>query len=79
MDLQSHREIGCDFLISAFVDHVRGLALYQAGTGLEKGQMFFVPTKDVGSMLEKDDEEVQLCQSAPTHAQRMSIHCSKVL
>ncbi|KAJ7717930.1 hypothetical protein B0H14DRAFT_3631052 [Mycena olivaceomarginata] len=69
MDLQSHREIGCDFPISAFVDHVRSLALYQAGTSLEKGQMFFVPTKDVGSMLKKHNEEVRLRQSAPTHAQ----------
>jgi hypothetical protein len=50
-DLQSHREIGCDFSISAFVDHVRGLVLYQAGISLEKGQMFFVATKDVGSAL----------------------------
>jgi hypothetical protein len=68
-DLQSHREIGHDFPIAAFVDHVRGLALYQAGIGLEKGQMFFVATKDVGSALEKHDEEVQLCRSALTHAQ----------
>ncbi|KAJ7336454.1 SAC3 domain-containing protein [Mycena albidolilacea] len=75
-DLQSHREIGRDFPISAFVDHVRGLALYQAGTGLEKGQMFFVATKDVGSALQKHDEEVQLRRSTLTHAQRMSIRRS---
>lgn len=38
--------------------------------------MFFVATKDVGSALEKHDEEVQLRRSALTHAQRMSIRRS---
>ncbi|KAF7326366.1 Nuclear export factor [Mycena venus] len=75
-DLQSHREIGRDFPTSAFVDHLRGLALYQAETGLNKAQTFFVRTKDVESALETHDAEVQLRRSALSQAQRMSMRRS---
>ncbi|KAJ7241021.1 hypothetical protein B0H12DRAFT_1133993 [Mycena haematopus] len=75
-DLQSHQEIGRDFPTSAFVDHLRGLTLYQAETGLEKTQTFFVPTKDIKSALHKHDAEVQLCRSALSQAQRMSMRRS---
>ncbi|KAF8189987.1 hypothetical protein K438DRAFT_1676621 [Mycena galopus ATCC 62051] len=75
-DLQSYREIGRDFPTFASLDHLRGLALYQAESGLEKTQTFFVCTKDIGSTLEKHDAEVQLRRSALSQAQRMSIRRS---
>ncbi|KAF7349173.1 Nuclear export factor [Mycena sanguinolenta] len=75
-DLQSHREIGREFPTSAFVDHLRGLALYHAETGVERTEMFFVSTKDIKSALNKHDAEVQLRRSALSQAQRMSVRRS---
>ncbi|KAJ7637048.1 SAC3 domain-containing protein [Roridomyces roridus] len=64
-DLQSHREMGRDFPTLAFVDHLRGLALYQAEMGLPKGQTFF-----------SQHANVELARSALTQAQRMSMRRS---
>ncbi|KAJ7442519.1 SAC3 domain-containing protein [Mycena galericulata] len=75
-DLQSHREIGREFPTLAFVDHLRGLVLYQAETGLQKGQTFFVCTKDIAASLEKHNAAVEQSRSALTQAQRMSMRRS---
>ncbi|KAJ6571869.1 hypothetical protein B0H19DRAFT_1131654 [Mycena capillaripes] len=75
-DLQSHREIGRDFPTSAFVDHLRGLALYEAETGFEKAQTFFVSTKNIRSSLEQYEATVQLQRTALSQAQRLSIRRS---
>ncbi|KAJ7151013.1 hypothetical protein C8R46DRAFT_1123015 [Mycena filopes] len=75
-DLQSHREMGRDFPTLAFVEHLRGLALYQAESGLQKGQTFFVPTKDIEPSLEQQDAAVQLHRAALTQALRMSMRRS---
>ncbi|KAJ7484620.1 SAC3 domain-containing protein [Mycena latifolia] len=75
-DLQSHRDMGREFPTVAFVDHLRGLALYQAETDLQKAQAFFVLTKDVAPSLEEHTAAVQLHRSTLAQAQRMSIRRS---
>ncbi|KAJ7615024.1 SAC3 domain-containing protein [Mycena polygramma] len=75
-DLQSHRDIGRDFPTSAFVDHLRGLALYQTETGLELGQTFFVTTKEIRSSLEQHEATVQTHRATLSQALRMSIRRS---
>ncbi|KAJ7770634.1 hypothetical protein B0H16DRAFT_218508 [Mycena metata] len=75
-DLQSHREMGRDFPTLAFVDHLRSLMLYQAETGLQKGQTFFVSTKNIEPSLQQHDATVQLHRSALTQAHRMSMRRS---
>ncbi|KAJ7669015.1 hypothetical protein B0H17DRAFT_1162276 [Mycena rosella] len=77
-DLQSHGEMGRDFPTAAFVDHLRGLALYhaEAEAQLQKAQAFFVLTKDIPPSLEEHNAVIQLRRSALSQAQRMSIRRS---
>ncbi|KAJ6590462.1 hypothetical protein DFH09DRAFT_205833 [Mycena vulgaris] len=75
-DLQSHREMGRDFPSLAFMDHLRGLALYHAETDLQKAQTYFVLTKDIAPSLEEHNAAVQFHRNALSQAQRMSIRRS---
>ncbi|KAJ7136142.1 hypothetical protein C8R44DRAFT_769794 [Mycena epipterygia] len=75
-DLKSHLEMGRDFPSLAFVDHLRGLALYQAEADLQKAQTFFVFTKDIAPSLEDHNAAVQVHRGALAQAQRMSIRRS---
>ncbi|KAJ7207064.1 hypothetical protein GGX14DRAFT_456067 [Mycena pura] len=91
-DLQSHRDMGrgciyqlvqfrclhsfSDFPSSAFVDHLRSLALYQTEIGQQKGQIFFVSAKDIEPSVAKHDAAIELHRGALIQAQRMDIRRS---
>ncbi|KAJ7749297.1 hypothetical protein DFH07DRAFT_829171 [Mycena maculata] len=75
-DLQSHREMGREFPTLAFVDHLRSLTLYQAEADLQKGQTFFISTKDIPPSLDRHNATVEASRSALTQAQRMSMRRS---
>ncbi|KAJ6611001.1 hypothetical protein B0H10DRAFT_2058094 [Mycena sp. CBHHK59/15] len=75
-DLQSHREMGRDFPSVAFIDHLRGLALYQAEPHVDKMQTFFVASKDIAPSVEQYNTATQSHQSALGQTLRLSIRRS---
>ncbi|KAF7323847.1 Nuclear export factor [Mycena kentingensis (nom. inval.)] len=71
-DLQSHRNVGREFPSSAFVEHIRGLALFHAEGAAQKGQAFSVQTKEVPPALEQHRAAVEAQRAAMIQAQRIN-------
>ncbi|KAJ7057795.1 SAC3 domain-containing protein [Mycena amicta] len=76
-DVQSHRDMGREFPSSAFIDHLRGLALFHAESRTTpQGRAFFVSMKDIPPTLAKHTEALELQRTALIQAQRINMRRS---